>query len=68
MLKFIKDIFKKHEYKRAMPENIREGMHKLLDFWIDTDDYHSAFELSFELQKRVDSARELFSLKRIEID
>lgn len=68
MLKFIKDIFRKYKYKREMPENMREGMHKLLDFWIDTDNRQSALELSYELQKRVNSARELFLLKRIEID
>ena len=52
------------EYKRDVPENIRQDIHRLLDKVLDTGDYTNSCCLSIELSKKLDSVRELYPIRK----
>lgn len=53
------------EYKRDVPEDIRQSMHRLLDRVLDTQDDIDSNCLGIELHRKLDSARELYPIRNI---
>lgn len=58
-------LFKNYdiEYKRDVPENIRQSIHRLLDRILDTEDDTDSCCLSIELSRKLDSIRELYPIR-----
>ena len=52
------------EYKRDVPEDIRQSMHRLLDRVLDTKDDIDSNCLGIELSRKLDSARELYPIRK----
>ena len=52
------------EYKRDVPEGIRQSMHRLLDKVLDTKDDIDSNCLGIELSRKLYSARELYPIRK----
>lgn len=63
-MKLITKIFKKYEFVRDIPKEQRIKVHQLLDSWIDTDDYHTAFDIQYRIDKLVESFRTIYPIVR----
>lgn len=56
------------EYRRDIPENIRRDMHRMLDKILDMEDEGNSSYLSIKLRRKMDSAREIYSMRKYKKD
>ena len=52
------------EFKRDVPEDIRQSVHRMLDKILDTEDDTDSYSLRIDLSRKLDGIRELYPIRK----